>query len=62
MNDKFPRAFADPAGGFPSAPKVLRSAPTPAAYMLRAITIFMISFDPPKMRVIRLSRNMRAIG
>ncbi len=28
----------------------------------RAITIFMISFDPPKMRVMRLSRNMRAIG
>ena len=32
------------------------------AHMLRAITIFMISFDPPKMRLIRLSRNMRAMG
>jgi len=33
-----------------------------ALYMLRAITIFMISFDPPKMRLTRLSRNMRAMG
>ncbi|SFP23834.1 hypothetical protein SAMN04488060_2013 [Qipengyuania nanhaisediminis] len=31
-------------------------------YMERAITIFMTSFEPPKMRVIRLSRYMRAIG
>jgi len=31
-------------------------------YMPRAITIFMISFDPPKMRLTRLSRNMRAMG
>ena len=32
------------------------------SYIPRAITIFMISFDPPKMRLTRLSRNMRAIG
>lgn len=31
-------------------------------YMLRAITIFMISFDPPKIRLMRLSRYMRAMG
>lgn len=31
-------------------------------YIERAITIRMISFEPPKMRVIRLSRYIRAIG
>ena len=31
-------------------------------YIERAITIFMISLLPPKMRLMRLSRNMRAIG
>jgi hypothetical protein len=34
----------------------------PGNYIERAITIRMISFEPPKMRVIRLSRYIRAIG
>lgn len=38
---------------------VLSSMP---AHILRAISIFMISFDPPKMRVTRLSRNILAMG
>ena len=32
------------------------------AYIDRAMSIFMISFEPPKMRVTRLSRNIFAIG
>ena len=35
---------------------------TPPPHMLRAISIFMISFDPPKIRVTRLSRNILAMG
>lgn len=31
-------------------------------HMLRAMIIFMISFEPPKMRVMRLSRNIFAMG
>lgn len=34
----------------------------PGDYIERAITIRMISFEPPKIRVIRLSRYIRAIG
>ena len=33
-----------------------------ANHIERAITIRMISFEPPKIRVIRLSRYIRAIG
>ena len=44
-----------PGGGAGRIYKITR-------YMLRAITIFMISFDPPKIRVTRLSRNIRAMG
>lgn len=32
------------------------------SYIDRAITIFMISFDPPKILLMRLSRYMRAMG
>ena len=36
--------------------------PSGCAHIPRAITIFMTSFEPPKIRVMRLSRYMRAIG
>lgn len=40
----------------------LTRLPPYRAYIEREITIFMTSFDPPKIRVTRLSRYMRAIG
>ena len=58
------RATARPQA--PGAQRRVSAEDVPAEagthYIPRAITIFMTSFDPPKMRVMRLSRYMRAIG
>ena len=48
--------------GTPAAALIRRIAHSRRCYIDRAMTIFMTSFDPPKIRVIRLSRYMRAIG